>query len=220
MSDTVDEWGLPVWPAPERNKAAILEKLLVHLPDLAPFGDRDTLFLEIGAATGQHMQHFFAPVAAYFEGLQARFVYQPTDVDDQHLVTLTERVRQLNFPGLLAPLRLDAGVAPWPVDSASIIFNANTIHIAPFEVCEGLFAGVGQTLEHHGVFFLYGPFRFEGRHVSTSNQQFDESLRARDDSWGVRDINQLLPLAERAGLALSETITMPANNHLLVFHKK
>ena len=220
MSDTVDEWGLPIWPAPERNKHVILEKLLPYLPELPPLGDQDAVFLEIGAGTGQHMQHFFAPVAAYVEGLQSRFVYQPTDIDEEHLTTLAQRVEKLNLPGLLAPLKLDAGAPRWPVDSASIIFNANTIHIASFDVCEGLFAGVGRILDRNGVFFLYGPFSFQGQHVSLSNQQFDESLQARNLAWGVRDIDQIMPLAEQAGLVLKEQLSMPANNHLLVFHKK
>ena len=123
MSDEIDAWGLPVWPAPERNKEVILRAILPRLPDLAPSGDADALFLEIGAGTGQHMQHFFPEVAAYFEGVQGRIAYQPTDVEPQHLETLSQRVEHLNFSGLKKPLKLDAATASWPVESACTIFN-------------------------------------------------------------------------------------------------
>ncbi len=219
MSDEFDAWGLPVWPAPERNKEVLLRAILPRLPDLAPSGDHDAIFLEIGAGTGQHMQHFFPEVAAYFEGIQGRLRYQPSDVDPDHLESLRARVERLALAGLESPLRLDAAALQWPVDSACTIFNANTIHIAPFNVAEGLFKGVGRILEKEGVFFLYGPFSFDGKHTSTSNQEFDERLKLRDLSWGVRDLNQLQPLAEQAGLCLVETLSMPANNHLLVWKR-
>lgn len=219
MSDEIDAWGLPVWPAPERNKEVILRAILPRLPDLAPSGDADALFLEIGAGTGQHMQHFFPEVAAYFEGVQGRIAYQPTDVEPQHLETLSQRVEHLNFSGLKTPLKLDAAAASWPVDSACTIFNANTIHISPFEVTIGLFAGVGRILEKAGVFFLYGPFSFGGSFTSESNEEFDERLKSRDSRWGVRDLQQLLPLAQKSGLELVEQISLPAHNHLLVWKR-
>ena len=39
------------------------------------------------------------------------------------------------------------------------------------------------------------PFRWHGSHVSDSNQVFDASLRARDETWGVRDIDDIDQLA-------------------------
>ncbi|MEO1121325.1 MAG: DUF938 domain-containing protein, partial [Pseudomonadota bacterium] len=57
-------------------------------------------------------------------------------------------------------------------------------------------------------------------HVSSSNQAFDEHLRARDPAWGVRDIEDVDQLATSHQLARIETIAMPANNHLLVFSQE
>jgi hypothetical protein len=50
-----------------------------------------------------------------------------------------------------------------------------------------------------------------------SNAVFDTSLREQDAEWGVRDIADLEKLAASAGLALVETVQMPANNMILVF---
>jgi hypothetical protein len=46
---------------------------------------------------------------------------------------------------------------------------------------------------------------------------FDTSLREQDAEWGVRDIADIEKLAAGVGLALVETVPMPANNLILVF---
>jgi hypothetical protein len=65
--------------------------------------------------------------------------------------------------------------------------------------------------------FLYGPFKREGKHTAMSNAVFDTSLREQDADWGVRDIVDLEKLAAGVGLALVETVQMPANNMILIF---
>jgi hypothetical protein len=97
------------------------------------------------------------------------------------------------------------------------VFCANVIHIAPWRVAEGLFAGAGHYLRADGRLFLYGPFKRGGKHTAISNAVFDTSLRERDPEWGVRDIEDLEKLAADAGLALIEIAEMPANNLTLVF---
>jgi hypothetical protein len=100
------------------------------------------------------------------------------------------------------------------------VFCANVVHIAPWRVAEGLFAGAGRYLGADGKLFLYGPFKRAGKHTAISNAVFDSSLRERDPEWGVRDIEDLERLAASAGLALIETTEMPANNLTLVFERK
>jgi hypothetical protein len=97
------------------------------------------------------------------------------------------------------------------------VFCANVIHIAPWRVTEGLFAGAGRYLRADGRLFLYGPFKREGKHTAMSNAVFDTSLREQDADWGVRDIADIEKLAAGVGLALVETVPMPANNMILVF---
>jgi hypothetical protein len=91
------------------------------------------------------------------------------------------------------------------------------IHIAPWRVAEGLFAGAARYLRADGRLFLYGPFKRGGKHTAPSNAAFDTSLRDRDPEWGVRDIADLEKLAAGAGLVLIEIAEMPANNLVLVF---
>src|SRR6476620_467094 len=91
------------------------------------------------------------------------------------------------------------------------MFSANVIHIAPWAVAEGLFDGAARHLAPSGRLFLYGPFRRDGVHNSPGNAAFDESLRARDPAWGVRDTADLSKLAAANGLRLAELVEMPSN---------
>ena len=108
------------------------------------------------------------------------------------------------------------------------IYCANLTHISPFSATLGLFRGAGLLLEEPegrrgggGALFLYGPFAVGGRPATPSDLAFDASLRAREPSWGYRDIEaELVPAAAESGLVLEERVAMPANNWLLVFRKK
>jgi hypothetical protein len=100
------------------------------------------------------------------------------------------------------------------------VFCANVIHIAPWRVAEGLFTGAARHLRSDGRLFLYGPFKRDGKHTALSNAVFDTSLRERDSEWGVRDIADLEKLGLSEGLALIETVPMPANNLILVFARR
>jgi Protein of unknown function (DUF938) len=99
------------------------------------------------------------------------------------------------------------------------VFCANVIHIAPWRVAEGLFAGAARHLRGDGKLFLYGPLKRDGRHTALSNAVFDTSLREQDPEWGVRDIADLEKLAASVGLELLETVEMPANNLILAFER-
>ncbi len=205
MADDQDAHGLAIFPAAERNKQPILEKLLEIVP---PAGG---VWLEIAAATGQHAVHF----APHFPG----YAYIPTDCDEKHLATLIKRRLVAGVENLMPPVRLDVTDETWPVGKANVIYNANMVHIAPFAAAEGLFRGAGRLLGSGQLLITYGPYKFDGVHTSESNERFDASLRARDASWGVRDVTDLRRLAGDVGLTLRMPIPMPANNFLLVWDK-
>jgi hypothetical protein len=97
------------------------------------------------------------------------------------------------------------------------VFCANVVHIAPWPVAEGLFAGASKYLRPDGRLFLYGPFKRDGRHTAISNAVFDTSLRNGNPEWGVRDVADVGRLAETVGLVLVDVTEMPANNLILVF---
>ena len=87
-------------------------------------------------------------------------------------------------------------------------------------MAEGLLRDAARRLGADGRLFLYGPFKRDGAHTAPSNEAFDQSLRSRDAQWGVRDIADITPLANRNGLSLAAIVPMPANNMILIFERK
>ena len=184
---------------------------------LAPFlagqtGDA----LEAGSGTGQHV--------VYFARQNPGITWWPSDLSEAHLQSIAAWRAHAGLPNIRPPLRINLADPAWPVEMARnglpnllALFCANVIHIAPWRVAEGLFAGAGRTLRDDGRLFLYGPFKRDGRHTAQSNAAFDASLRAGNPDWGVRDIADLEKLAATNGLRLAETFEMPANNMILMF---
>jgi SAM-dependent methyltransferase len=167
--------------------------------------------LELSSGTGQHAVHFARHLP--------QWRIHPSDVDPANLASIEAWRSEAGLPNLLAPLALDVSAPDWGVTRADAIFNANLIHIAPWAVALGLFRGCGQHLATGGVFVLYGPFRIGGAHTAPSNESFDESLRSRDASFGVRDLEAVVAVAEQQGLRLRERVEMPANNQTLIFRR-
>jgi hypothetical protein len=173
--------------------------------------------VEAGSGTGQHVVHF----ATHTPDI----TWWPSDLNERHLKSIEAWRAHSALPNIRPPLRIDLTDPAWcpamhdgsgPGELLAV-FCANVIHIAPWRVAEGLFAGAGRYLRTDGRLFLYGPFKRDGRHTAMSNAVFDTSLREQDAEWGVRDIADLEKLAETVGLALIETVPMPANNMILVF---
>jgi len=171
--------------------------------------------LEAGSGTGQHV--------GYFARHTPDIVWWPSDFNDRHLNSIEAwRVRE-GLGNVRPPLKIDLSDPAWSMamqagpSLLTALFCANVIHIAPWRVAEGLFAGAGRYLAADGLLFLYGPFKRDGRHTAVSNAVFDTSLRENNPEWGVRDIADVEKLAAANGLALRETFQMPANNLILVF---
>jgi SAM-dependent methyltransferase len=195
---------LPISAACERNKDPILEVLRICFADRAQV-------LEIGSGTGQHAVHFARALA--------HLTWHPTE-QLAYLADLTERVKLEGSRNLRPPTLLDVRQAVWPVRSVDAVFTANTLHIMSWPEVIALYRGVGAVLAPGGVFCVYGPFRYDGRYTSDSNQEFDRMLQERDPQSGLRDIQALTPLAEQYGLRLDTDHDLPANNRLVVFTKE
>jgi len=173
--------------------------------------------LETGSGTGQHAVHF----AAHSPGI----VWWPSDLNERHLQSIAAWRAFSGLPNIKPPLKLDLADPDWSEatraggcpPSLLAIFCANVIHIAPWRVAEGLFAGAGRMLQEGGYLFLYGPFKRNGKHTALSNAVFDASLRENNPDWGVRDIDDVEKLASSCGLALREVVEVPANNLIVVF---
>jgi SAM-dependent methyltransferase len=194
-------------PAFHRNKAPLWAALSRFLRA----GD----VLEIGSGTGQH--------AAEYAREAPGITWWPTDYLDSHLRSIAAWRAHAKLANLRAPVQLDASAADWHLverglpQTFAAMLSVNVIHIAPWTVAQGIFAGAGRHLAPDGRLFLYGPFRRDGVHNSPGNVEFDEGLRRDNPQWGVRDTADLKELAEANGLHLAELIEMPANNAVLVF---
>ena len=203
MTDPLDEHGLPLWPAAERNKQPIAEVLASVLPEQG-------VLLEIASGTGQHAAHFVNALAGW--------TIQPSERDPELLETLRRRVAIAANPRLLSPVALDV-TGPVPDVKPTAIFCANMVHIAPWSACLGLFRTASQLLREGSLLVTYGPYSVHGEHTAESNARFDRSLRDRNAEWGVRDVDALERVAEEQGFALARTHTMPANNLVLVWRR-
>ncbi len=200
-------------PAFHRNHGPILEVLRRHL------AGSSGLVLEIGSGTGQH-------VVAFAEAFPA-LVWQPSDIDERHLASIAAWRRASGLANIASPARLDATAADWPAaipelatERLRALIAINVVHIAPWRVAEGLFAGAERHLRAgDGLLVLYGPYKRDGAHTAPSNAAFDASLRRQNPAWGVRDVADVAALGRRHGLALEEINEMPANNLTLVFRR-
>ena len=195
---------LPFSTACERNKAPILDVLRVR------FADRLHV-LEIGSGTGQHAVHFAAALG--------HVTWHPTE-QLQYLPDLTARIKVEGTDNLKTPILLDVRQAVWPLRSVDAIFTANTLHIMSWPEVQDLYRGVGAVLAPGGVLCIYGPFRYDGRYTSDSNQEFDRMLQDRDPASGLRDLTAVTALAAEYGLRLDADHDLPAHNRLLVFTKE
>jgi len=195
-----------------RNHAPIWAVLWRFLQNRA--GDA----LEIGSGTGQHVVEFARK--------SPTIVWWPSDHLESHIRSIAAWREHAKLGNVRAPTQLDAGQADWRLAERGMpreflaMFCANVIHIAPWAVAEGLFAGAGRHLRTDGRLFLYGPFRRDGEHNSPGNATFDANLRRDNPEWGVRDTADLRALAAAHGLRLTEIVEMPSNNAILAFDRK
>jgi len=197
--------GALIAPAVARNRDPILAVLRRVLPERG-------LVLEIASGSGEH--------AIYFAAALPHLTWQPSDPDPEARESIAAYRAATALPNVLPALALDAAASHWPVMHIDAIVSINMIHIAPWAAAEGLMAGAERQLPAGRVLFLYGPFRERGQHTAPSNAAFDESLRARNREWGVRDLDEVAALASRHGLALEERVAMPANNLSVVFRRR
>ena len=194
---------LPFSEACERNKGPILEVLRKVF-------SKTEMVLEIGSGTGQHAVHFSKHLSHLF--------WQPTELGER-VAMLKSRIDLEGTGNLLPAKELDVLRNNWELEKTDAVFIANVFHITPIEVMHTCLKGTSKCLKRMGIFCVYGPFCFGGEFTSSSNAEFDCSLKTNNPEWGIRDFEQLCQVAEEEGLAFQHNYSMPANNQLLVFKK-
>lgn len=193
----------PFSQASENNKRPIGTVLSRHL-------HTPGRLLEIGSGTGQH-GHFFAQEFPHIN-------WQPSDRRD-NLALIQLWVNDEPRPNYPAPLEIDVNTFNPPPQNKpyDYLFSANTAHIMSFDEVNLFFNLIPKMLAPKGLFFLYGPFNYQGQYTSESNARFDEWLKAQAPHQGIRDFEAINKLAELQGLSLLEDNAMPANNRTLVW---
>lgn len=178
---------------------------------LAPQLKAITKVVEIGSGTAQH--------ASFFTSLLPHLTWQTTD-QGEYFPQLQALIKQYNSSALPAPLLLDVNQETWPIKNCEMIFTANTLHIMPWQCVQKLFCGVSSALQKGGHLYIYGPFNYAGKYTSKSNEAFDLRLKTTNSLSGIRGIEEIMLLANKAQLELLADHAMPANNRLLHFIKK
>jgi len=213
----------------DRNKGPILQVLsqYIGVSKVKSCATERQHILEIASGTGQHVAHFASKLP------QTR--WQPTEwcghaglqFEAQNVEDICTSISAWTegLDNVLSPIALDASASVWPAEVEPqdglrrfmAIVAINVAHISPISAVEGLFAGGGRVLQLGGYLFLYGPFAVAGEPLGPGNQEFDAKLKARNCSWGLREVSDLIELATAANFELIAIEKMPADNLTLVF---
>jgi hypothetical protein len=186
-------------PATARNREPIREVLARVLPT------GPCTIVELASGSGEH--------AAFLASALPHVTWQPTDIDADARASIDAWCEGL--PNVRAAIAVDASAATWPIARADALVCINMIHIAPWAATLGLFANPLRV----PLIYLYGPYIVDGE-TAPSNRAFDDSLRARDPGWGVRELRDVEAAATERGYALRETVAMPANNLSVIFERR
>lgn len=210
-------------PSAQRNKEPIWNVLKTKVLPALPANAEPTRVLEIAAGCGVHSHHFSLQMLQEQPG----FLWYPSDPDETSRASIQAYLEdETALKGKLQPPVDVALKETGAFDDAGIrgvVFDfmlcINMIHISPWTATLGLFQVASQQLVDGGILYLYGPYKVNGT-AAPSNLNFDQSLQSRDPSWGVRNLEDVLEAAKKAGLAHVETIDMPANNLSVILQKK
>jgi hypothetical protein len=191
-------------PHVARNTRPIIDVLRGILPD-------EGLVLEVASGSGEH--------ALAFARAFPHLLWQPTDADPVSLRSVDAWRTAEGVPNLLAPVHLDATADRWPLKDVQAILCINMVHISPWAATQGLLAGAARLLASGQALYLYGAYRQQDVETTPSNEAFDQSLKARNAEWGLRNLEDVVAEAGRHGLELDSVVPMPANNLSVVFRR-
>lgn len=187
----------------EQNKQAILEVIKPLLDDVKHL-------LEIGSGTGQH--------AIYFAQQLSHLTWQTSDCES-YLNGIKAWIDDSDTSNVKPPFVLNVSTSDWPDIDIDAVFTANSVHIMSDDDVANMIEGVGRLLTKGNKFIIYGPFNYDGRYTSESNQRFDVWLKARDEKSSIKDFEKMVSLADENAMRLVEDYAMPANNRILYFEK-
>lgn len=187
--------NLPHAPATKRNRGPIWDLLSNILP-------LKGAILEVASGTGEHL--------AWMAPQRVELSWQPSDQSKERCSVIDSY--NIEHSNVLPAITLDVNDPVWPILKYNAILCINMIHISPWESTIALFHHAQNHLIQNGLLYLYGPFNQNGKYTSHGNARFDQSLRRENESWGIRDLEQVISLAKENGFHQHKVISMPANN--------
>jgi hypothetical protein len=191
-------------PATLRNRDLILDVLRDVLPTTG-------IILEVACGSGEHVVHCARNLPS--------LVFQLSDPDPDARLGVAAWVKATGVTNVRAPIALDALHSVWPIASGDGIICINMIHISPWEATVGLIKRAAATLPSRSPLYLYGPYKREGFETAPSNQAFAWSLRDRNPTWGLRDLEAVTAMAQTLEFSGPVITEMPANNLSAVFRR-
>ena len=173
--------------------------------------------LEIGSGSGEH--------GVVFQKRFPEIIWQTSDPELVHRKSISSWIEYENLTKKMPqPLEIDVEKIPWKIPlrlahSLQGIVSINMIHVAKWSCTEALFREAGKLLNEGKFLILYGPFKIGNKHTSQSNYLFDNSLKMKNESWGIRNLEEVNDEAKKNGFFQEDIISMPANNFSIIFRK-
>ena len=198
------------FPAAQKNRNSIegvLSRIIL----------KSGYILEIGSGSGEH--------GVAFQKCFPEIIWQSSDPEPIHRNSISSWIEyeelKLKMP---QPLDIDVEKTPWAIPSELLlslqgIISINMIHITSWNCTKALFKESGKLLKQGKFLMLYGPFKICNKHISKSNDLFDNSLKFQNKSWGVRDLGAVSEEATKHGFVREDLICMPANNFSVIYRK-
>jgi cyclopropane fatty-acyl-phospholipid synthase-like methyltransferase len=190
-------------PSVERNKGPIKEILKEYV-------HKSGRLLEVGSGTGEH--------AVYFGKEFRQIQWVTTELKENHPI-IKSYLKEAKLSNVHGPETYRVGIDDFPKSKFDYVFTANTIHIMSWKEDKSFFKLLGKRLREGALVFIYGPFNYDGKFTSDSNEKFNDWLKERDPKSAIRNIEDVVSAMNKSGLQLLNDHEMPAHNRLLVFER-
>ena len=197
------------FPASHRNRECIGDVLSRIL--------KKGSVLEIGSGSGEH--------GVVFQKRFPEIIWQTSDPELVHRKSISSWIEYEDLNKKMPqPLELDVEKIPWKIplkitNSLQGIVSINMIHVAKWDCTVALFRESGKFLKKGQFLILYGPFKIGNEHTSQSNYFFDNSLKIKNDLWGIKNLEEVTDEGKKNGFSQENIISMPANNYSLIYRK-
>jgi hypothetical protein len=197
------------FPASHRNRKCIGDVLSRIL--------KKGSVLEIGSGSGEH--------GVVFQKRFPEIIWQTSDPELVHRKSISSWIEYEDLNKKMPqPLELDVEKIPWKIplkitNSLQGIVSINMIHVAKWDCTVALFRESGKLLKKGQFLILYGPFKIGNEHTSQSNYFFDNSLKIKNDLWGIKNLEEITEEGKKNGFSQEDIISMPANNYSLIYRK-